>query len=169
MSKSLINVLFTWERILFSLYVMSIQTLRPYTFTLGLLDNVVVRTISRTGVLYIHVSFLCLSQIGCIYKWIIRVLMRFKSLFLLFVAVFIALFLRLLHALFQFDILVSSFSKWGKPWINNILLPISIIFSLILELFKAWRWYSIHPSDIFMSIWPMSITIMHNIVVNRWF
>jgi uncharacterized membrane protein len=64
------------------------------------------------------------------------------------------------------EVLVSSFCKGWKTLVNNVLLSIKIILTSALELIHEFIWNSGQPSLILVPVLSVSVTIMHDVVVN---
>ena len=67
---------------------------------------------------------------------------------------------------FLMEVLVSSFCKGWKSLVDNVLLTIQIILTSTLELIHEFIWDSGQPSLILVPVLSVSVTIMHDVVVN---
>ena len=66
-------------------------------------------------------------------------------------------------------VLIPCFSKRGKPSIDDILLSFLVGDSSLLIFTDGLLWNPMDPSFIFITILPMSVAVMGDVVVHRWF
>ena len=71
--------------------------------------------------------------------------------------------------MFSLDVLISCLSKLWKDIIDHILFSISIGVSVIVKGLDDFVINSMLPGNVFETVGSVSVTFMHNIVVNRRF
>lgn len=64
------------------------------------------------------------------------------------------------------EILVPSFLERREPVVDNVGRPVQVLLPSILELIDEFVWDPVHPSLIFVSVFTMTVAIVHDLIVN---